>query len=163
VGDPKPRQANVRFITATNRNLEVEAKEGRFREDLFYRLSVFAIQLPPLRERKDDIGLFVEAFSHKKFDKDFLTVLQKHSWKGNIRELKNVIERCEILSDSDFLTVSLLPLDFNSDESSLTLDSVEKRHIQKVLKIAEGNKTQAAKLMGIGLTTLYQKIKDYGL
>lgn len=163
VGDPKPRQANVRFITATNRNLESEVKEGRFREDLFYRLSVFVIQLPPLRERKEDISLFAEAFSHKKIDKDFLQALEKHYWKGNVRELKNVIERCEILSDSDVLTADLLPSDFNDDEGSLTLDSVEKRHIQKVLKIADGNKTQAAKLLGIGLTTLYQKIKDYGI
>ncbi|MEI9920969.1 MAG: sigma-54 dependent transcriptional regulator [Bacteroidota bacterium] len=163
VGDPKPRQANVRFITATNRNLETEVKDGRFREDLFYRLSVFVIQLPPLRERKEDISLFAEVFSHKKIDKDFLNALEKHYWKGNVRELKNVIERCEILSDSDTLTADLLPSDFNNDESSLTLDSVEKRHIQKVLKIAAGNKTQAAKLLGIGLTTLYQKIKDYGI
>jgi two-component system NtrC family response regulator len=163
VGDPKLRHANVRFITATNRNLESEVKEGRFREDLFYRLSVFVVQLPPLRERKEDISLFVDAFSHKKVDKDLLKALESHPWKGNIRELKNVIERCEILSDTDVLTADLLPSDFNSDESSLTLESVEKRHIQKVLKIAAGNKTQAAKLLGIGLTTLYQKIKDYGI
>ena len=107
--------------------------------------------------------MFVEAFCRKKFDKDFLTALENHSWKGNIRELKNVIERCEILSDSDVLTADLLPADFNTDESSLSLDAIEKKHIQKVLKISEGNKTQAAKLLGIGLTTLYQKIKDYGL
>lgn len=173
VGDPKPRLSNVRFITATNRNLEAEVKEGRFREDLFYRLSVFVIQLPPLRERKDDIRLLAEHFTdefarktNKKpfgIDTAFLTLLEKHPWKGNIRELKNVIERCVILSDSDKLTPDLLPVDFNNDESSLTLQAIEKQHIQKVLKIAAGNKTQAAKLLDIGLTTLYQKIKDYGL
>ena len=163
VGDPKPRQSSARFITATNRDLGTEVKEGRFREDLFYRLSVFVIQLPPLRERKEDISLFAEAFSRKKIDNAFLKALEKHYWKGNIRELKNVIERCEILSDSNVLTAALLPGDFEDVEGSLTLDSVEKRHIQKVLKIAAGNKTQAAKLLDIGLTTLYQKIKDYGI
>jgi two-component system NtrC family response regulator len=175
VGDPKPRQANVRFITATHRNLENEIKQGNFREDLYYRFSVFVIQLPSLRERKEDIGLlaelFTKEFAHKtnktalKIDNGFLMSLEKHPWKGNIRELKNVIERCVILADSSILTADLLPTDFNidNDEGSLALDAVEKLHIQKVLKIAAGNKTQAAKLLGIGLTTLYQKIKDYGL
>ena len=175
VGDSKARQANVRFITATNRDLEVEVKEGRFRQDLFYRFSVFVIQLPPLRERKDDIGLFATYFVRDFANKtnktpitirsEFQKALERHSWKGNVRELKNVIERCVILADSDELTVDLLPADFNtdSDEGSLTLESVEKQHIQKVLRIVEGNKTQAAKMLGIGLTTLYQKIKDYNL
>ena len=175
VGDSKARQANVRFITATNRDLEVEVKEGRFRQDLFYRFSVFVIQLPPLRERKDDIGLFATYFVRDFANKtnktpitirsEFQKALERHSWKGNVRELKNVIERCVILADSDELTVDLLPADFNtdSDEGSLTLESVEKQHIQKVLRIVAGNKTQAAKMLGIGLTTLYQKIKDYNL
>lgn len=175
VGDPKPRHANVRFVTATNRDLENEVKQGHFREDLFYRFSVFVIQLPPLRERREDIlpltEHFVKEFARKtnkssmKVETGFLKALEKHSWKGNIRELKNLVERCVILTDSSELTVDLLPVDFNStaDEGSLTLEAVEKMHIQKILKIAGGNKTSAAKLLGIGLTTLYQKIKDYGL
>jgi DNA-binding NtrC family response regulator len=175
VGDPKPRQANVRFITATHRNLENEIKQGHFREDLYYRFSVFVIQLPSLRERKEDIGLLAEHFAKEfayktnkatlKIDSTFVRMLERHPWKGNIRELKNVIERCVILADSSTLTIDLLPADFNTgnDEGSLTLETVEKLHIQKVLKIAAGNKTQAAKLLGIGLTTLYQKIKDYGI
>lgn len=170
VGDPKARLANVRFIAATNRNLEKEVQDGRFREDLFYRLSVFVINLPSLRERKDDIELladhFVREFAHKtnrgpmKMEPAFVRALENHLWKGNIRELKNVIERCVILSDTNDLSASLLPAE--TDENNLTLEAAEKQHIQKVLKIANGNKTQAAKFLGIGLTTLYQKIKDYG-
>lgn len=170
VGDPKARLANVRFIAATNRNLEKEVQDGRFREDLFYRLSVFVINLPSLRERKDDIELladhFVREFAHKtnrgpmKMEPAFVRALENHLWKGNIRELKNVIERCVILSDTNDLSASLLPAE--TDENNLTLEAAEKQHIQKVLKIANGNKAQAAKLLGIGLTTLYQKIKDYG-
>lgn len=174
VGDARPRQANVRFITATNRDLEGEIREGKFREDLYYRFSVFVIQLPSLRERKEDIALlaahFAKEFAAKtnkssiNLTSSFLTALKGHPWKGNIRELKNVIERCVILSDSNELTADILPGDFNSDgESSLTLESAEKHHILKVLKMTDGNKTQAAKLLDIGLTTLYQKLKDYGI
>jgi len=174
VGDPKPRQANIRFITATNRDLEGEIKEGNFREDLYYRFSVFVIKLPSLRERKEDIGLlagyFAKEFAAKtnksnvNLTGSFLTALKNHPWKGNIRELKNVIERCVILSDTNELTADILPGDFNTDgENALTLESVEKHHILKVLKITDGNKTQAAKLLDIGLTTLYQKLKDYGI
>ena len=99
-----------------------------------------------------------------KLSKDFLKALQNHPWKGNIRELKNVIERSVILSD-DELDVSLLPADFcvEDDSNVYSLAEAEKRHIKKILVFAEGNKTQAAKLLGIGLTTLYQKIKDYNI
>lgn len=174
VGDSKARHVNVRFIAATNRNLEQESESGKFRSDLFYRLSVFAISLPSLRERKDDIPLFVEYFVKQfalktnkptpKVSKEFLKSLQNHPWKGNIRELKNVIERSVILSDSE-LEVSLLPPGFNVDEQTNvhSLADVEKRHVKRILAYADGNKTQAAKLLGIGLTTLYQKIKDYNI
>lgn len=174
VGDSKARHVNVRFIAATNRNLEQESESGKFRSDLFYRLSVFTVSLPSLRERKDDIPLFVEHFVKQfalktnkptpKVSKEFLKALQNHPWKGNIRELKNVIERSVILSDNE-LDVSLLPPDFSVDEetNAHSLADVEKRHIKKILTYADGNKTQAAKLLGIGLTTLYQKIKDYDI
>ncbi|HEY8936408.1 MAG TPA: sigma-54 dependent transcriptional regulator [Cyclobacteriaceae bacterium] len=174
VGDSKPRKVNVRFIAATNRNLEKESENGNFRKDLFYRLSVFTISLPSLRDRKDDIALlakyFVKQFSLKTNKKEpvitdgFLKALQSHSWKGNIRELKNVIERSVILTDQS-LEPSILPSDFNLDEegNSFDLTHVEKKHIIKVLAYANGNKTQTAKLLGISLTTLYQKIKDYNL
>lgn len=175
VGDSKPKQVNIRFIAATNRNLEKESDEGRFRKDLFYRLSVFTISLPSLRERREDIALladyFIEQFANKMnkkkpaMSKEYLNALQLHSWKGNVRELKNVIERSVLLEESDTLTTEILPGDFNitSEEDSFLLEVAEKKHIVRILKAAQGNKTQAAKLLGIGLTTLYQKIKDYNL
>jgi two-component system, NtrC family, response regulator len=174
VGDSKPHHADIRFIAATNRNLERESEEGRFRSDLYYRLSVFTISLPSLQERKDDIPIFVKHFVRQfalKLNKqepavasDFIKALQRHSWKGNIRELKNVIERCVILAN-DSLDTTALPSDFshNDDISSFDLASMEKRHIKKVLSHTGGNKTQTAKLLDISLTTLYQKIKDYKL
>jgi DNA-binding NtrC family response regulator len=175
VGETKSRKVNIRVIAATNRNLEQEVAAGHFRNDLFYRLSVFSLTIPPLRERKEDIELpashFVKEFSLKtnrremKMQTGFLNALQTHPWKGNTRELKNVIERCVILADYDELTPQLLPSDFNIETGPdvFDLDSVTKKHIQKVLVHTQGNKTSAAKLLGIGLTTLYQKIKDYGL
>lgn len=177
VGDSKMRRADVRFIAATNRNLETESEAGHFRSDLFYRLSVFQLQLPPLRERIEDIKVLAQHFMEMAAAKnnkrihamspDFLKLLEAHYWKGNIRELKNVIERCVILSDREVLESLLLPFDFNIEKidhtTSLDLANVEKNHIQKVLIHTQGNKTQSAKLLGIGLTTLYQKIKDYKL
>lgn len=174
VGESRPRKVNVRLIAATNRDIEKESGEGNFRKDLFYRLSVFTISLPPLRERKEDIELlarhFITEFCQKtnkvnlSITKSFIKALERHPWKGNIRELKNVIERSIILADRE-LSDSILPPDFIIDENSnsLLLSVVEKNHIRKVLTYTQGNKTQAAKLLGIGLTTLYQKIKDYNL
>ncbi len=174
VGDSKVRKVNVRFIAATNRNLLAEVEKGNFRSDLYYRLSVFTITLPSLRERKQDIKIlasfFIKQFSRKTNKPEpaitdgFLQALEAHAWKGNIRELKNVIERSVILAD-DELSESVLPSDFLSDnhDTQLDLASVEKHHIRKVLSITNGNKTQAAKVLGIGLTTLYQKLKDYNI
>ncbi|MEQ1588126.1 MAG: sigma-54 dependent transcriptional regulator [Cyclobacteriaceae bacterium] len=176
VGDSKIRKTDVRFIAATNRQLQKEIEAGHFRSDLYYRLSVFEIPLPALRERKEDIALLTNYFIQKASAKNnkridgyedrFTALLEQHHWKGNIRELKNVIERCVILSDEAELKASLLPYDFNMSEvndDSLTLADSEKQHIQKVLALTQGNKTKAAKLLDIGLTTLYQKIKDYNL
>lgn len=177
VGDSKIRKVDVRFIAATNRNLEQESEAGTFRSDLYYRLSVFQLALPSLRERVEDIKVlaqhFIERASAKNNKKirtmsaDFLKLLEAHYWKGNIRELKNVIERCVILSDTEVLDDLLLPFDFNIEKightTALDLATVEKNHIAKVLIHTHGNKTQTAKLLGIGLTTLYQKIKDYDL
>jgi len=173
VGESKSRKVNIRLIAATNRNLELEIKNGKFREDLFYRLSVFTLNIPPLRERQEDIELladhFIQLFSAKTnkqvkaMDANFLKALKSHPWKGNIRELKNVIERCVILVDGNKLTADLLPFDFNltSDSNVFDLAVVEKNHIQKVLRHTQGNKTETARLLNIGLTTLYRKIQDY--
>jgi DNA-binding NtrC family response regulator len=173
VGESKSRKVNIRLIAATNRNLEEEIKNGKFREDLFYRLSVFTIYIPPLRERAEDIKIlasnFMRIFSDKtnrqvsSMDENFLKALKAHPWKGNIRELKNVIERCVILVDGNQLHADLLPPDFNVSPHSnvFELSAIEKNHIQKVLRHTQGNKTEAARLLNIGLTTLYRKIQDY--
>lgn len=178
VGDTKTTKVDVRIIAATNRNLEEEIKQGLFREDLFYRLSGFIIQLPSLKERKEDIPLltafYVEQFALKLNkttpvpENDFILKLQKHLWKGNIRELKNVIERALILTDTSRLSADILPFELRSDSSmtemeSFELATVEKIHIQRTLKHTGGNKTEAARLMGIGLTTLYRKIEEYNI
>lgn len=177
VGDTKTTKTNVRIIAATNRNLEEEIKQGLFREDLFYRLSVFAINLPSLNERKEDIpaltAFYIGQFALKlnkaipKADGQFLLKLQNHLWKGNIRELKNVIERTLILSDGLVLSAGDLPLDLESESISANtvfdLSTIEKLHIQRMLKHTKGNKTEAARIMGIGLTTLYRKIEEYDI
>jgi two-component system, NtrC family, response regulator len=179
VGDTKYTRVNVRIIAATNRDLEDDVKHGKFRKDLFYRLNVFTIRIPALRERRKDIPLLAEYFLHmfaqkamhpvRSMSKDFLELLQQHEWKGNIRELKNAIERAVILATGPELTVNSLPLEFQTEaykpysHSSFNLNSVEKMHIQRVLKHTRGNKVEAAKLLNIGLTTLYRKIEEYKL
>jgi two-component system NtrC family response regulator len=175
VGDAKTTKVNVRVIAATNRNLREESEKGNFRLDLYYRLSVFQIHLPSLNERIDDIETiapyFIRVFADKMnkpvpaISPEFLTALKKHHWKGNTRELKNVIERALILSDGT-LNPSSLPFDFASASSSpfvYNLEEVEKMHIQKVLHLTGGNKTEAATKMNIALATLYRKLKDYKL
>jgi DNA-binding NtrC family response regulator len=175
LGDTQTTRVNIRIMAATNRDLQKEAEEGRFRLDLFYRLSVFTISLPSLNERKEDIEplarYYLKFFTDKagksaKMSDEFLSLLKLHQWKGNIRELKNVMERAVILAD-DTLKPDTLPPQFNnqtnSDGSSLDLQSIEKQHIGKVLSHTKGNKTETARLLGIGLTTLYRKIDEYGL
>ena len=180
IGDPKPTRVNVRIIAATNRNLSQEIVAGRFREDLFYRLSVFQIHLPPLRERAGDIRLLAKAFI-KSFAEQlarpvveiapaFLEALDSQPWKGNIRELRNVIERSMIVCESGYLDIADLPFDIqnahyehsnDSSPGSFELSAMERRHIARVLEYTKGNKTEAARLLKIGLTTLYRKIEEY--
>lgn len=180
VGDTRSTRVNVRIIAATNRDLQQDVAEGKFREDLFYRLNVFVISLPPLRSRKKDIPLIAAYYlpffakkSNKRIDgmsSEFLEHLQQHEWKGNIRELKNIIERAVILADGPQLTVDDLPTELqvasfqaHGPLSAFDLASVEKLHIQRVLNHTKGNKTEAARLLNIGLTTLYRKIDEYRL
>lgn len=180
IGDTKPTRVNVRIIAATNRNLSQEIVAGRFREDLFYRLSVFQIHLPPLRERAGDIRLLAKAFI-KSFAEQlarpvveiapaFLEALDSQPWKGNIRELRNVIERSMIVCESGYLDIADLPFDIqnahyehsnDSSPGSFELSAMERRHIVRVLEYTKGNKTEAARLLKIGLTTLYRKIEEY--
>ena len=180
IGDTKPTRVNVRIIAATNRNLSQEIVAGRFREDLFYRLSVFQIHLPTLRERAGDIRLLAKAFI-KSFAEQlarpvveiapaFLEALDSQPWKGNIRELRNVIERSMIVCESGYLDIADLPFDIqnahyehsnDSSPGSFELSAMERRHIARVLEYTKGNKTEAARLLKIGLTTLYRKIEEY--
>lgn len=182
IGDTKPTRVNVRIIAATNRNLSQEIVAGRFREDLFYRLSVFQIHLPPLRERAGDIRLLAKAFI-KSFAEQlarpvveiapaFLEALDSQPWKGNIRELRNVIERSMIVCESGYLDIADLPFDIqnahyehsnDSSPGSFELSAMERRHIARVLEYTKGNKTEAARLLKIGLTTLYRKIEEYNI
>ena len=182
IGDTKLTRVNVRVIAATNRNLPEEIAAGRFREDLFYRLSVFQVLLPPLRERTGDIKILAEAFvrsfseklsrPQREMSAGFLAALNQQVWKGNIRELRNVIERSLIVCDGECLDVSDLPLEIQNSHyehsdgaapGSFELSAMERRHIVRVLEFTKGNKTEAARLLKIGLTTLYRKIEEYKL
>lgn len=181
VGETKVRKANFRLIAATNKDLKAESEEKHFRADLYFRLNVFEIKLPPLRERVKDIEplttFFVNHFCEKINRKplviahDFIEKLERYRWVGNIRELRNVIERCVILTDSEALTTKLLPHEIqhtsagakNGSLSAFSMASVEKLHIQKVLNYTKGNKAEAARLLEIGIATLYRKLEEFGI
>ncbi len=179
VGESKPTKVDVRVIAATNRNLEQEAEEGLFRADLFYRLSVFNISLPALKDRPSDIPQLIEFFvgicaskmnmKIPAIDAEYMEAMENHHWKGNIRELKNVVERSLILMDGDSLGLNSLPYDIqikkskSHSSSSFALYDVEKEHIQRVLHHTQNNKAEAARLLGIGIATLYRKIEEYKL
>ena len=180
VGDNKVTKINVRIIAATNRDLQQEIDAGNFREDLYYRINIFNISLPALRERVSDIEelalYFLKTFSVKtgkkitSISQEYLEALKQHPWKGNIRELRNVIERSVILTDGSELEQVSLPSDFqnlHSDTSvtkslsAFSLASAEKIHILKTLNYTGGNKAEAARLLEIGIATLYRKIEEY--
>lgn len=180
VGDTKPTKIDVRIVSATNRNLKEEIANSNFREDLYFRLSVFHLHLPPLRERREDIPELAAAFLKffaakmgkqvKGFAADCQAWMQSYAWPGNVRELRNVIERALIICD-DYITLDDMPLDFRSstlsgsaaDGDDFELAKAEHRHIQRVLQYTKGNKAEAARLLKIGLTTLYRKIEEYGI
>lgn len=180
VGDTKPTKIDVRIVSATNRNLKEEIANSNFREDLYFRLSVFHLHLPPLRERREDIPELAAAFLKffaakmgkqvKGFAADCQAWMQSYAWPGNMRELRNVIERALIICD-DYITLDDMPLDFRSstlsgsaaDGDDFELAEAEHRHIQRVLQYTKGNKAEAARLLKIGLTTLYRKIEEYGI
>ncbi len=175
LGDVKTTKVDVRIIAATNRELAKEVLEGRFREDLFYRLNTFTISLPALRERKEDIkelaDFFLKTVASReqkippKLTTESLAALKNYSWKGNIRELRNVMERAVILAGDDVhpedLPSSILQQTATADNYSLA--EMEKTHIKKMLSHTTGNKTKAASLLGIGLATLYRKLEEYDL
>jgi transcriptional regulator with PAS, ATPase and Fis domain len=177
VGDTKTTRVDVRVVSASNRDLAKDVDDGKFRSDLFYRLAVFQIILPPLRERVKDIEPLAKHFLRvyaarmnkpaPTMSTEFLKKLEAHQWKGNVRELKNILERTLIISNNSPLEGNDLPFEFRFNQndgnnvSTFDLALVEKQHIQKVLAHTKGNKTEAARLMNIGLTTLYRKIEEY--
>jgi DNA-binding NtrC family response regulator len=183
LGDTKPSSVNVRIVAATNRNLRQEAAEGRFRADLYYRLSVFTLDVPPLKDRAADVPLlaahFLQYFAAQLrkrlpgLEPECLALLSRYAWPGNVRELKNVLERAAILAPADQpLSAGYLPDEFHTLPASLSPDAdpadqslraLEARHIRQVLHQCQNNKTEAARRLGIGLTTLYRKVQEYGL
>ncbi|WP_179415083.1 sigma-54-dependent transcriptional regulator [Mucilaginibacter sp. E4BP6] len=178
IGDTKPTKVSVRILAATNRNLQDEVAKDHFRSDLFYRLSVFQITLPSLRDRRKDIPVLAKMFIHQYASKvntqitgataDFYNKLEAYNWPGNVRELKNIIERAVIMCDGTELDTSVLPYEFDSspatsNTSTFDLSAIEQQHIQRVLKHTQGNRAETARLLNIGVATLYRKLKEYGL
>ncbi len=182
VGDTKPMKVDVRIIAATNRDLRRMVEEGRFRQDLYYRLNVISVNLPPLRERGDDIMALANYFAGRnseRMNKQFhgctpalLECLTTYGWPGNIRELQNIIERLVILSDGPQLDVTHLPHEVVqrvpetngvTGAQDLTLAEVERQYILGILERYEGQKTIAAEKLGISTTTLWRKLKEYGV
>jgi two-component system, NtrC family, response regulator AtoC len=177
VGGNKAMRVDVRLITATNKDLPEMIKAGTFREDLFYRLNVITVILPPLRERKEDIPelarYFLKKYSKKlsKAVKDFtgeaLELLEGYHWPGNVRELENVIERAVILCESDRIGAEDLSIPSAATVGELgtnpSLEEMEKSYILRVLKESNGNQSKASQLLGIDRKTLYLKLKKYGI
>jgi two-component system NtrC family response regulator len=178
VGDKDEKKVDIRFIFATNQNLKQAVESGRFSQALYYRLNVFTIHLPPLRERQEDIPAIVEYFlgrlsttgTHFKISDRAMQCLLSYDWPGNVRELQNVMERAMILSDGDLITDKYLPKEMvdNTPSTStnypfLQLKTLEKAHIAKVLAYCHGSRSRAAEALGIGRKTLYRKLKEYDM
>lgn len=185
IGGKRPIKVDVRVVSATNRDLEVEVKENRFREDLFYRLNTITLRMPPLRKRKEDLPALVEYFlKHSRFggtahqikriDPRVMDVFQNYDWPGNIRELQNTIERLRILAENQEIRLDDIPFNIRvpkarASESSpdftvdMSLDDVEKNHILRTLAYNHGNKTKTAQSLGVTIKTLYNKLHRYGL
>jgi DNA-binding NtrC family response regulator len=182
LGSNDPIAFDVRVLCATNRNLDAEVKAGRFREELLYRINVININLPPLRDRKDDIPLLANHFLRKsekslvrsamRFSKGAMRLLINYPWPGNVRELENTIERAAILAETDVIHSHDLPDKLRSpstaavanlESSGLTLEELEREHIKRVLEKTEGDKAKAAQVLGIHLSTLYRKVQRYRL
>jgi DNA-binding NtrC family response regulator len=183
VGATDPLPIDTRLIAATNRDLEEEIKRGSFRSDLFYRLNVIAIHLPPLRQRRDDVPLLADHFLHrsaeqrseppKRISPAALEILQSYQWPGNVRELENALERAVILTTGDVIDVDALPARVTERKSepliaertptNPTLEAIERAYILWVLQSESGNKTRAADVLGIDPSTLYRKLARYGV
>lgn len=183
IGGKRPIKVDVRVVSATNRDLETEVKNSRFREDLFYRLNTITLRMPPLRKRKEDIPALLDHFLRnsrfggagqqiKKIDPRVIDVLTNYEWPGNIRELQNTVERLKILAENNEIRLEDIPFsirmpkartesaDFSID---MPLEEVEKSHILRTLAYNQGNKTKTAQSLGITIKTLYNKLHRYGV
>jgi transcriptional regulator with GAF, ATPase, and Fis domain len=184
VGEARVRTVDVRVIAATNRDLEKEAADGRFRKDLYYRLNVLSLRLPPLRDRGEDVALLARYFLRTYSDKagrrgmslspEAEAALRRHTWPGNVREIKNLMERLVVMAPKETVVMADLPPEIASGRrgaaegksgspASWKLADVEKAHILSVLESVNGNKKQAAEMLGIDRSTLYAKLKAYGM
>jgi two-component system NtrC family response regulator len=186
LGDSRPTRVNVRLLAATNRNLKQEAAEGHFRPDLYYRLSVVVLPVPPLSARRADVPALVQYFTQYfaaklrqrplQVSPEAMQALERYNWPGNIRELKNVVERAAILTPpGQPLALDELPLevqlaaapgpasDATLDADPRSLRNAERQHVQRILLECGGNKAEAARVLGVAHTTLYRKIQEYGL
>ncbi len=182
LGSTRAVQVDVRILASTNRNLEELMRQGVFREDLYYRLNVITIRVPPLRERKDDIPLLVDHFVKKyakkhaippkRVPREVMDLLLNYSWPGNVRELENAIERAMILSPGDTLSPQALPPQVRGLQPgeevplpppTLTLEELERRYILKVLEEVGWDKARAAQILGINLSTVYRKLARFGI
>jgi len=177
VGSSRPQKVNVRVLAATNKDLLAMVQRGVFREDLYYRLNVIAVEIPPLRERGDDILLLIRYFADKfsketgkavpRFSDRALEVLKNYDWPGNVRELENVVQRLIVMTEGDIIVVPDLPslMRFTAPRESRlnrTLADVEVEHIQNVLASVDGNRSRAAAILGIDRKTLREKLKKSG-
>jgi two-component system response regulator HydG len=181
LGSTRARKVDVRFVAATNKDLMNEVKEGRFREDLYYRLNVISVSLPPLRKRREDIeplaNHFLKASTRRMkkevrgIEADALQALMQYDWPGNVRELENVMERAVILARNGMITLGLLPLGARRETfpaetnvaPMVSLDLIEQQHITSILNATGFNKSRAAETLGISRKTLDRKIAEYGL
>src|SRR5699024_3623517 len=180
VGGNKEIQVDVRIVSATNEDLLQAVEEGRFREDLYHRLNEFSVNIPPLRERKDDLLLFADFFlqeANKNLNKEVLglsaeaqQVFFNYSWPGNLRELRNIIRRAVLLTTDSFIPLEVLPKEVrhetpkrSSSEVLLSKEEYEKQSIIQALEKTNNNKSEAARLLNIARKTLYNKLKQYGL
>jgi len=187
VGSDQVLQVDVRIVTATNRDLQTDVADGRFREDLFYRLNVMQLQVPPLRDRRDDIPLLAHYFlekyaaknrkSAKGFSPLAMDVLIKYDWPGNVRELENIVERAVILMTGEHVTENQLPINIVQEhpgsgravisgislaDGTRSLEDIEKEAILTTLEASDGNKSETARRLGITRKTLHNKLKTYG-
>jgi DNA-binding NtrC family response regulator len=182
LGSNEPVKFDVRVICATNKDLTKEVSEGRFREELLYRINVITIRLPPLRERKEDITLLANHFLRKyekplgrspmRFSKGAMRLLMNYRWPGNVRELENTVERAAILAETDVIHTHDLPEKLHEaspvngevgDSPGMTLEELEREHMRRVLSQVKGDKVKAAQILGIHLSTLYRKVQRYRL